>query len=261
MVTARLPFVPLVLFATGCGAVGASLALGYPLWAAVGVAAAGLAVWTLNRARPGAVEGLPPTRPAAVPSAPDTSGDRTADDPAASEELMRHEVGLEDVVETMAGALILASPERRIVRLNKAALDLLGDPGEELLGRPLSDIFPDERPMNSGSLLHLSTGGRMRSVERLFRHRDGSDVPVLFSGSALRGGDGELRQFVCVAYDIRPLKELEGQLRRSLGEKQLLLREVHHRVKNNLQVISSLLELQSERVEDERHLELLRDSK
>jgi two-component sensor histidine kinase len=63
-----------------------------------------------------------------------------------------------------------------------------------------------------------------------------------------------------VAQDISARKEMEDQLRRSLQEKEVLLRELHHRVKNNLQVISSLLHAQAQSVADPAVQERFRES-
>lgn len=60
--------------------------------------------------------------------------------------------------------------------------------------------------------------------------------------------------------DITEIKEAEENLRRSLSEKEILLREVHHRVKNNLQIISSLLNLQSLGTEGEEVRDVLMES-
>ena len=72
--------------------------------------------------------------------------------------------------------------------------------------------------------------------------------------------DDDLDEISCLAYDISDRKEIDQKIRSSLREKEVLLQEVHHRVKNNLQVISSILNLQSSFVEDEKTLEILAES-
>jgi len=64
----------------------------------------------------------------------------------------------------------------------------------------------------------------------------------------------------CLAVDLTDKKETEIELRNLLEEKEVLLKEVHHRVKNNLQVISSILNLQSSYVKDQNTLDILRES-
>lgn len=59
--------------------------------------------------------------------------------------------------------------------------------------------------------------------------------------------DGEVTEISCLAYGITDRKEAQRALEQSLAEKEVLLREVHHRVKNNLQVISSITKLQERR--------------
>ena len=71
---------------------------------------------------------------------------------------------------------------------------------------------------------------------------------------------GKIREISCLAHEITEKKESEQQIKQSLSEKEVLLKEVHHRVKNNLQVISSILNLQSSYVKDQNTLDILRES-
>jgi len=72
--------------------------------------------------------------------------------------------------------------------------------------------------------------------------------------------EDELQEISCIAYDITDRKIIDRKIRDALKEKEVLLKEVHHRVKNNLQVISSILSLQTGYVTDEKTLDVLRES-
>jgi PAS domain S-box-containing protein len=145
---------------------------------------------------------------------------------------------LDNVFDSMAGALFVVSADGRIASVNTAALALLGFGRGELLGAPFERVCPDSGTCSASA-----------SEERSLRRKDGAAIPVSFSSAELHGaGEGGAR--VCLALDLSERKRIEEELRRSLAEKELLLREVHHRVKNNLQVISSLLDLQSRSITD-----------
>lgn len=76
----------------------------------------------------------------------------------------------------------------------------------------------------------------------------------------LRNIDGTVKQTIGTASDITRLKEVEARLQSSLSEKEVLLREVHHRVKNNLSIVDSLLSMQARYVTDVEALKSLADS-
>lgn len=73
--------------------------------------------------------------------------------------------------------------------------------------------------------------------------------------------NGSVSEISLVAHDVSEKKKASIEIEESLKEKEILLREIHHRVKNNLQVISSILNLQSSYVSDEETLKILQESR
>ncbi len=89
---------------------------------------------------------------------------------------------------------------------------------------------------------------------------NGRQIWLSTTRAPIRDEKGEIAGLVAIARDVSDSKEKEQRLQAGLTEKNLLLGEIHHRVKNNLQVVISLLDLQSERIADPVVLDLLQNS-
>jgi len=163
---------------------------------------------------------------------------------------------VDNILKSMSDALIVVSPQGEIEAVNGSLCKMLGYKGIELVGRPVMSLFTE-----SSTYQALLTRENISDVEKVFRTKMGKEIPVLISASVMRSEEGRVRGIVCSAKDISERKRAEEQIKNSLAEKEVLLKEIHHRVKNNLQVISSLLYLQSENVQDRQTLEALMDSR
>ena len=142
-------------------------------------------------------------------------------------------------------AMLMIDGDGRVAQSNQAADALFGVDAQGLLGRPVASLLPDGEPTEDG--------GARRGVRA-----DGSaffaevgKVPI-----ALRGVPHELAGIA----DITDRVTAQGQLVRSLRDKETLLQEIHHRVKNNLQIISSLLQLQSDEMPSEEARKVILES-
>lgn len=104
----------------------------------------------------------------------------------------------------------------------------------------------------------LLDGGRLEETEIPVHTGDGCTIPYLWNIQSFHNGEQPVR--LAVGIDISELKHAEASLKESLHEKQILLQEIHHRVKNNLAIISSLLQLQIFEVDDPELSRRLKES-
>jgi len=158
---------------------------------------------------------------------------------------------LDRIIESMQEALLVSDKSGRIVRANNAALEMLGYEIQEIEQLTLEDICE--------SVSEIPAQNNKSRETNLIR-KDGSRVPVLASFSKLEEHEDGWDSVVLVASDVTEQKKNEDQIKKSLEEKQVLLAEIHHRVKNNLAVISGLLHLQAWNAKDDEAKRVLQES-
>jgi len=155
-------------------------------------------------------------------------------------------------------AIFLSDESGRIVDVNEAACDSLGYSKEELL--KLSNREIDADPRGYEAFLKVWDGlAEEVAFEVNQRRKDGTLLPVEIAGCSFtcRGQ----RIALAIARDISERKQNEEETAVSLGEREVLLKEIHHRIKNNLQIVSSLLDMHSLRTSDQQAVDLLKEAR
>jgi PAS domain S-box-containing protein len=154
--------------------------------------------------------------------------------------------------------IITVDINRRIVEFNSAAQEAFGYQQEEVIGKNVEILYAYA---NQALKIHEMTIVNGHCAQRIDnRRKNGEIFPVHLSAATLKDASGHLVGVMGVSRDISAQVIAEEKIRASLEEKEVLLREIHHRVKNNLQIISSMLKLQARTLQDEHLADILRDS-
>ncbi|MFN7951701.1 MAG: PAS domain S-box protein [bacterium] len=156
-------------------------------------------------------------------------------------------------VEAAPSAMLLVAADGRITLMNSQVEQVFGWPRDEILGESIEVLVPERFRVShpdqrreffaTPSMRPMGAGRDLNGLRR-----DGTEIPVEIGLNPIHTPDG---LFVLASViDITQRKLSERALRASLAEKEALLKEIHHRVKNNLQLVSSLLNLQARKVND-----------
>jgi len=175
------------------------------------------------------------------------------------EALRESEEKYRSLVESTEDSIYLVDRDCRYHFVNAKALSRLGRlPLSNVIGRVYGEFHHEE-----------DTKEFTEKVEEVFK----TGKYVQYEHRSLSGGkyflrtlnpvrelDGRTLAVTVTSKDITDLMQAKEQIKRSLREKEVLLKEIHHRVKNNLQIISSLLSLQSESLKDKQAVEIFENS-
>jgi len=177
-----------------------------------------------------------------------------------AEDLLRDaEADWRNSFDSLEDVMLIIDRDYNIENINESGLKLLGKSKEEVIGEKCYQIISGaDSPGEDCPCMNSLETKKVESYDR-YEARFGKYYSI--KSAPIFDDNGEIIKFVDLRRDITERKRAEEKIEASLREKEVLLREIHHRVKNNLQIISSLLNLQAMKAKDKKIVEPLLDSR
>jgi PAS domain S-box-containing protein len=181
-----------------------------------------------------------------------------------TKELQEQRSFLRKIVDLNPSYIFAKDKEGRFTLANLALAQAYGMEAEDLVGKIEADLNPRKDEVEKfwkDDLEVIESGTDKFIPDEEFTDKDGKQHWMQIIRKPIISEDGSSHQMLGVATDITERKQAEEQLKASLTEKEVLLKEIHHRVKNNMQIVSSLLNLQSNQMKNEESKQALAECK
>ena len=180
---------------------------------------------------------------------------------AADEALAANDALLRQFIKHSPAAIAMFDTELRYLQMSDRWLIDYHLAGRDITGLSHYDVFPDIPEIWKAVHRRVLAGAVERCEEDPFHRADGETEWLQWECRPWRRAAGEIGGLVMFTQVITQRKRAEEQVKASLREKEVLLKEIHHRVKNNLQIVSTLLDLQSGHTADPRALAMFQESR
>lgn len=175
----------------------------------------------------------------------------------AEQALRESEARWRSLTEHSPDHIMMLDTDASILYMNRP---LPGQTDDDIIGTSFNQYISSEHRAAIRKIIeNVGTTGKAATAEHMIKGEDGSVRHFeLHIGPVLHGGT--VTSLIVRSTDVTERKQQEERLKNSLKEKEALLREIHHRVKNNLQIIYSLLNLQAGYLDSTRYKRFFQES-